>query len=62
MRKEQQYYDALKMITNYLQPEKLRRCSKKEYGLEYEEALEYAYENVLLTAREAIRGYRRPKP
>jgi len=62
MSKEQQYYDALKMITKYLQPEKLRRCSEKEYGLEYEDALEYAYENVLLTAREAIRGQRRPKP
>lgn len=59
--REQRLYDALKRITSYQRPDKLRRCSERQYGLPYEEALEYAYENVLEEAARAIKGMRRPK-
>jgi hypothetical protein len=61
MNHEQRYFDALKRITVYMTFEQLRRRSEKLYGLKYEEALEYAYENVIEEARRAIRGARRPK-
>lgn len=58
---EQRYYDALKRITLYQSPEWIRRNAVSQYGLEPEEALEGAYENVLEEARSAIKGKRRPK-
>lgn len=65
MTKEQEtiirLYDALRVITKYQTPDQLRRRSEKMYGLSYEEALEYAYENVQQTAKDAIRGVRLPK-
>ena len=60
MHKFQTLYDALKVITQYQSPEQLRRASERDYGLNYEEALEMAYENVLSTAKQAIRRMRRP--
>ena len=55
-------YDALSFIAKgYQSPEQLRRTSEAKYGLRYEEALEYAYENLISDAKEAIRGVRRPK-
>lgn len=56
------YFDALKRIAAYQTPDQLRRGAEKQYGLSYEEALEYAYENVLSEARVATKGKRRPKP
>jgi len=56
---ELRMFNALKTITRYMSPDKLRREADK-YGLEYEEALEMAYENVLQTAKDAIKGMRRP--
>lgn len=41
---------ALKEIRSYQSPEKLRRDSEKDWGLEYEEALEMSYENMQATA------------
>lgn len=58
---EKHLYDALKRITRYDSPDKLRRRAEKDYGLSGEEAIEYAYENVRDDAKEAIRGLRRPK-
>lgn len=58
---EQRLYDALKRITAYMPPEKLEKVCEKKYGLEREEAIEMAYENVLAEAAQAIRGMRRPK-
>lgn len=55
------YYDALKRITQYETVERLRRNAEKQYGITGEEAIEYAYENVIQEARNAIRGKRRPK-
>ena len=54
------YYDVLKRIASYLPPNKLRREAEKQYGLDYEEALEMAYENVLIEAKSALRGKHRP--
>lgn len=54
-------YDALKRITKYQTPDQLRRNSGKEWGLDYEEALGYAYENIQQTAKDAIKGVRQPK-
>lgn len=56
-----QMYTALKRITLYDSPEKLRRHSEGRYGLGYDEALEYAYENVIDEARKGLRGVRLPR-
>lgn len=58
----QLYFDALKVITKYMSPDKLRQIAEKKYGLSPEEAIEMAYENVLETASATIKGKRRPKP
>lgn len=58
---EQLYYDALKRITQYMPPKKMQNVSQKLYGLEPDEAIEMAYENVLNLAQQAIKGKRRPK-
>jgi hypothetical protein len=54
-------YDALRVITKYQTPQQLQRRCEKQYGLHYEEALEYAYENIQQTAKDAIKGVRLPK-
>ena len=54
------YYDALKRITMYDAPERLKKRAEKDYGLSGDEAVEMAYENVLNEARMAIKGKRRP--
>lgn len=48
---------VLKRIAKgYQTPEQLRRRSKKQYGLEYEEALEMAYESIQDEATTASKG------
>ena len=54
-------YHALKEITKYETPDKLRRSSQKQWGLDYEEALGYSYENIQQVAKNAIRGVRIPR-
>ncbi len=61
MSTEQKMYDALKRISKYMSPDKMRRQSQKLYGLEPDEAIEMAYENVVQEAKDAIKGVRRPK-
>ena len=61
MSNESRYFDALKRITKYQSPEHLRKHSERDWGLNFEEALEMAYENVVGDARRAIKGKRRPK-
>lgn len=58
--KARTFYDALKRITQYDNPERLRRRAEKDYGLDGFEAIEMAYENVLAEAKRAIKGKRRP--
>lgn len=53
-------YDALKRIARYQSPDQLRRGSERQYGLSANEAIEYAYENVLFEAKAATMGMRRP--
>lgn len=61
LEREQIMYDALRRIAKeYQTPEKLRRNAERQYGLEYEEALEMAYENIQSLASFAIKGMRRP--
>lgn len=53
-------YTFLRRIAAYEPPERLRRQSEKDYGLEFHEALEYAYENVLQEAKSALKQVRKP--
>lgn len=53
-------YDALKAVAQCDTPDQLKRDSQNEYGVEYDEALEMAYENVRQIARNAVRRMRRP--
>lgn len=53
-------YDALKRIACYETSERLLRHGEKAYGIPGQEALEYAYDNVLHEAKRAIKGVRRP--
>lgn len=61
---EQDYarmYVALQRIKRYQSPARLRRDSQKQYGLSYEEALEYAYENIQSEAATGLKGVRKPQ-
>lgn len=61
---EQDYarmYVALQRIKRYQSPARLRRDSQKQYGLPYEEALEYAYENIQGEAKHGLSNVRKPK-
>jgi len=51
-------FAALKRITAYQSPDRLRRIADKEYGLAANEAIEMAYENVIEEARSAVKGIR----
>ena len=62
--RERKLYDALKRIASYDPPERIRRAAESPrgyMGLEADEAIEMAYENVINEAASAIRGMRRPK-
>jgi hypothetical protein len=54
-------HGALKRISAYQSVETLRRHSRRDYGLDAEEAIEMAYENVIFEAKAAIKGVRRPQ-
>lgn len=58
---EERFHTALVRISNYLPPEKLRKQSEKRYGLDADEAIEMAYENVINEAKQALKGYRKPR-
>lgn len=63
LEQQQRMYDTLKRLAGgYKSLNQLRRDSEKQYGLEYHEALEYAYENIQQDAKNALKGLRRPKP
>ena len=61
MSNEQRYFDALKRITKYEQPERLKKNAERDYGLEGDEVIEMAYENVIQEATNALGTRRRPK-
>lgn len=52
---------ALIKIRSYQTPDQIRRNSEDDYGLEYEEALGMAYENMLTEASLAVRGIKEIK-
>ena len=54
------FWRALHTISQYLTPDQLLNKSERLYGLPPDEATEYAYENVINTAKGAIKGTRRP--
>lgn len=59
---QRRLYFALKMIAReYQTPTQLQRSAGEDYGLDYREALEMAYENIQSLAANAIRGLRVPK-
>lgn len=60
-RLEQHLYAALKRIQSYQPPYKLRRSAMRIYGVEGDEAIEMAYENVLQEASNATKGLRLAK-
>lgn len=58
---EQLYFDALTRIAKaYMTPAQIRKAARDKYGLDYAEALEMAYENILAEAKGAIKGKKRP--
>ena len=54
------FWRALHAISKYMPPRELETKSELVYGLPPSEATEYAYENVLNTAKAAIKGTRKP--
>jgi hypothetical protein len=58
--KAQQLWDALKRIASYDSPVRVRRDAGP-MGLDENEAVEMAYENVIAEAKAATRRIRRPK-
>lgn len=57
---ERKLLEALKRISQYDHPDKLRKRSERDYGLDAGEAIEMAYENVIAEAKNAVRGVRLP--
>lgn len=56
-----QMYAALARIKAYQSIARLRSHSARDWGLvDPNEAIEYAYENVLQEAKSGLRGVRRP--
>lgn len=59
---ERRYYDALKLIAKgYDKSERITKNAELDYGLDPQEALEYAYDNIQSVAANVIHGKRRPK-
>ena len=62
MRTNPKLFDALKRITQYQTLAQLRRSADRDYGVDYVDALERAYENIIQEAKIAVRGKKRPSP
>lgn len=61
LEQQQRMYDTLKRIARgYQTPDQLRRNSERDFGCEFEDALEMSYENLQQEAENAIKGVRRP--
>lgn len=61
LKNAQHYYDSLVAIAKFDSPNKVRKDAQRIYGLSEKEALEFAYENILMHARSAIKGRKRPE-
>lgn len=51
----------LNIAKGYSTLQQLRRNAEREYGLDFEEAIEYAYENIQHEAKIAVSGVREVK-
>jgi hypothetical protein len=51
--------NALRRIAAYDTPAQMRRSSWTDWGVDYEECLEMAYENLQREAKRAVRGIRK---
>jgi hypothetical protein len=58
---EARFATALKEIASYMTPDQHRRHAERQYGLSPEESMEMAIDNMLDTAKQALKGYRPPK-
>ena len=58
LRERDRFWRALHTISKYMPPRELQTKSEQVYGLPPSEAIKYAYENVLNTAKGAIKGTR----
>ena len=47
---------TLRTITQFQSPEKMQQDSMKDWGLDYEECLEMAYDNIQAIAKENVKG------
>lgn len=52
-------YALQKIAKAYQTPSQLKKDSEKQYGLDYEEALEMAYENMQAEAKQAVKGVKK---
>jgi hypothetical protein len=59
--REQRLYDALNCIARGYETVSQIRKNHENWGLDYTEALEMAYENLQIAAKNAIHRMRRPK-
>jgi hypothetical protein len=64
--KQKQQFNSMlftlkKISKSYQTPNQLRRGSESQYGLDYTEALEMAYENIQSEARYAAKGVKELK-
>lgn len=55
VKEKAQLVAALENIANYTPPDELRECSDDEFGLDPDEAIDMAYENVIEEAKSALR-------
>lgn len=59
----QRMYTSLKIIAkDYQTSDQLRKNCEKNYGLDFEDAIEMAYHNIQSLASFAIKGVTIPKP
>ena len=60
-KQEQEYFDALRKIAEFRPSEWFEEHAEDEYGLLPVEALEMAYDNMQIIAKNATRGRKRPE-
>lgn len=64
--KQQEQFNRMRSVlkrisTGYSTPDQLRRHAEREYGIDADEAIMYAYENIQQEAKLAVAGVREVK-
>ena len=57
----QMRHTLLRISKQYMSSQKLRKESEGEYGLEFEESIEMAYDNIQGEAKSAVKGVKEIK-